>query len=80
MNIRLCKWGNSLAVRIPKSLLESAHLKEGDLFELRVSEDGSIVLRPARNKFTLDALLAGITPDNRHSEIDWGKPMGREES
>ena len=40
------RWGNSLAVRIPKGILERSRVREGDSLELNVSEDGGLVLRP----------------------------------
>jgi antitoxin MazE len=78
MTTRLAKWGNSLAVRIPKTVAESARLKEGDHLALAVNKDGSLVIRPTRRKYSLDELVNRITPANRHSETDWGEPVGNE--
>ena len=75
---QLSKWGNSLALRVPKAVIEEARLKEGDLLTLDVASNGSIVLRARRRKYELRRLVAGITPKNRHGETDWGKPIGRE--
>jgi antitoxin MazE len=74
---QLVRWGNSLAVRIPKTVLDQASLREGEELEIRV-EGGRISLQPARPKLTLKSLIAGITPGNVHSEQDWGKPAGKE--
>ncbi len=74
---QLVKWGNSKAVRIPKAVLEQAHMREGDELEIQVQE-GRITLEPLKAKLTLESLVAGITPENRHEEQDWGKPVGRE--
>lgn len=74
---QLVKWGNSQAVRIPKTVLEQAHLREGDELELQV-EDGRITIEPLKPKLTLESLVEGITPENRHEEQNWGKPVGRE--
>jgi antitoxin MazE len=70
-------WGNSRAVRIPKAILDEAQIREGDEVEVRV-ENGCIALTPVNPKVTLESLVAGITPENRHEEVDWGKPVGRE--
>jgi antitoxin MazE len=78
MDTRLTKWGNSLAVRIPRPAVEKAGLHEGDRLDLSVGEDGCVVLRPAKRKPTLSDLLAGITDQNRHAEADFGGPAGRE--
>lgn len=70
-------WGNSQAVRIPRAMLDQLRLNEGDEVELFV-ENGRLTLRPLQPKLTLDSLVAAITPENRHKEIDWGKPVGNE--
>ena len=74
---QLVKWGNSQAVRIPKTILEQANLREGEEIEIRV-ENGHIWLEPLRRRPSLEALVKKITPENRHGEQDWGKPVGSE--
>ena len=74
---KIAKWGNSLAVRIPKTVAEQARLQEGDAILIEVPE-GQIRLRPAQRIPTLKELVAQITPENRHREIDWGPDVGRE--
>jgi antitoxin MazE len=75
---QVSKWGNSLAVRIPKTLAREARLAEGDRLTLDLETDGSIVLRPARRKYDRRQLVSGITTKNRHSETAWGPSAGRE--
>jgi antitoxin MazE len=75
--VQLVKWGNSQAVRIPKTILEECNLREGEELEIRV-ENGHIWLQPLSKKPTLKALVEKITPENRHGEQDWGKPVGNE--
>jgi len=79
MQTQVGKWGHSLAVRIPKAVAAQAHLQEGERLEMSVSEDGALVLRPARPRYALDDLLAGITPANCHAETAWGEPQGQEQ-
>ncbi len=79
MQLHLAKWGNSLAVRLPKNILDAAKMKEGDILELQVVEDGSLLIKPTAKKYDLDDLLAGFTAENRHPESDWGAPVGGEE-
>jgi antitoxin MazE len=74
---QLVKWGNSQAVRIPKTILEQCNLREGEELEIRV-ENGQIWLDPLIHRPTLEALVKRITPENRHGEQDWGKPVGNE--
>jgi antitoxin MazE len=75
--VRVAKWGNSLAVRIPKAVAEQARLKEGDAVSIEVV-DGHIELRSAERIPTLEELVTQITPENRHGEIDWGPAVGKE--
>ncbi|MCK6450842.1 MAG: AbrB/MazE/SpoVT family DNA-binding domain-containing protein [Alphaproteobacteria bacterium] len=75
MRARISKWGNSLAVRLPRALTEQVGLKEGGAVEIVANDDAIVLRKPA---YTLDDLVAQITPENLHSETDWGKPRGRE--
>jgi antitoxin MazE len=74
---RIVKWGRGLAVRIPKAVAEKARLHEGGSVLIEVSE-GQIKLRPVKGTPTLEELVAKITPENRHVEIDWGPAVGKE--
>jgi antitoxin MazE len=71
------RWGNSLAVRLPKALADQAGLREGANVTLSV-EDGMLVIRKSTKRTTLADLLAGCRDDNRHEPIEWGPPVGRE--
>ncbi len=73
----ISKWGNSLGLRLPKSVAREAQLDEGDKVEVSV-RNGTIVVRPTRPSYSLDDLVARITPRNRHGESDWGTPVGHE--
>jgi len=78
MVTKVRKWGNSLAVRIPKALAREIEAECGCEVNLEV-ENGRLVITPVkRPRYTLKELLAGITPENLHGEVDWGPPMGRE--
>jgi len=78
MNTRIQKWGNSLGLRIPKSLAEEAGVEAGSEVELSV-KDGQLVVTPTRRrKYRLRDLLRKVTPENVHDEIDTGGPVGRE--
>lgn len=74
---RVMKWGNSLAVRIPKAVAESAGLQEGDPILIDATK-GHVQLRAAERIPTLEELVAQITPKNRHKELDWGPDVGEE--
>lgn len=73
------KWGNSLGIRIPKEAADRISIDQGSEMELHVIGNESITLKPKRTKkrYTLEELLAQITSENRHEEIDSGT-VGRE--
>ena len=75
MNSHVQRWGNSLAVRIPKVFADETGLSPNDEVEITV-QDGRIVLTPLKAKmYLLDELLAGITPENHHDEWDIAKTL-----
>ncbi|MHA0035237.1 AbrB/MazE/SpoVT family DNA-binding domain-containing protein [Deinococcus sp. PESE-13] len=79
MTSQIQKWGNSLALRIPKALAQQVGLTQSSEVELLL-QDGQIVIRPVpAPQYDLAALLAEMTPENLHGETDWGAPEGREE-
>jgi len=75
--VQVVKWGNSQAVRLPKEVLQQAQVREGDELTVR-AEQGRIALESAALEITIEKLVAGITPQNRHGETTWGKRVGNE--
>lgn len=77
MKTCLKKWGNSLALRIPKSFASHVGLEPDATVELSL-EEGKIIIAPATPSFKLEDLLAGITKLNLHGETDTGPAVGKE--
>lgn len=78
MRVQVQKWGNSLALRIPKPFAEEAEVREGTFVNLSVSE-GRLVAAPVPNRrITLKGLVSGIAESNLHGETDTGPSIGRE--
>lgn len=78
MQAKIQKWGNSLAVRIPKSLAMEAHLAQEVLVELAVAK-GKLIIAPIKKRqYKLEELVAGITEENLHKEDIWGPAVGSE--
>ena len=78
MKVQIQKWGNSLALRIPKSFAIESKVKQGSVVEVSL-EQGKIVVAPiAEPEFTLDDLLAKVTKRNLHKEVDTGRSLGKE--
>jgi antitoxin MazE len=70
MTTVVAKWGNSLAVRLPRGVAAEAAVSDGDAVDVTV-EAGAIVVRLAARRYTLDELVQRITPRNRHGETGW---------
>ena len=78
MKARVQRWGNSLAVRIPRAFADDLGLVDGAPVELTLDE-GSLTLRPAPSPaYRLVELLDRVTRENRHGEEDLGPPAGGE--
>jgi antitoxin MazE len=69
--------GNSLALRIPKSLGEDSGDNAGSVVDFRVVR-GRLIATPVRGKYELGELLAGVSKANLHGEVDSGEAVGRE--
>lgn len=78
MQTKIQKWGNSLAIRIPKSFALDINLKQDELVDLSVDES-KIIITPIRGKkYSLEELLKGVSKNNLHSEVETGSPIGKE--
>lgn len=78
MKVQIQKWGNSLALRIPKAFAVESNVTGGSTVEVSM-ENGNIVVKPIKEPmYTLEELVEGITDENRHGEVDWGRPVGNE--
>ena len=78
MNVLIKKWGNSASVRIPAPVMAAAKLSLNQPVDVR-EEQGRIIVEPIRSRdYDLATLIAGITDQNRHDEVDFGRPVGKE--
>ena len=78
MQARIQRWGNSLALRIPKAFALTAGLASDTLVEITIVEGQLVVTPISPTPLTLDQLLAGVTEDNRHDEYATGPQRGLE--
>jgi antitoxin MazE len=76
MRGHVAKWGNSLALRLPKAFVDRLHLKEGGAVDLDV-DDGRLLITPTKPSYDLKELLAGISNENQPESFDVS-PMGQE--
>jgi antitoxin MazE len=78
MQTKIQKWGNSLALRIPKSFALNVNIKQNELVDLSIDK-GKIIITPiAQKEYSLEELLEGVSENNLHSEFDTGAPAGKE--
>ncbi len=78
MITKIRKWGNSLALRIPKALADSVGLGNGTEIELIIEGEKLVIMRSPSSHPDLEDLLSRVTTENVHEEIDFGEPVGRE--
>lgn len=78
MKTRVQRWGNSLAVRIPKSFAEEVGLMDGSTVEMRLVEGGLLVEPASTRPLSLEELLDGVSESNLHGEVDTGPAQGLE--
>lgn len=78
MRTRVQKWGNSLALRIPKSFATEVGLQRETSVEVSLA-DGKLIITPVtKPKLTLKQLLAKVTKENLHHEVDTSPAIGNE--
>lgn len=78
MRVRVQKWGNSLALRIPKVFASSAHVGQGSTVDVSL-EKGRLIVTPEKTtEYSLDELLARVNKKNIHKEVSTGKAVGNE--
>ena len=79
MKVKIQKWGNSLAVRIPKSFAVQAEIEQDTTVDLSVIE-GNIIVKPEKRKpkLSLEELLQQVSAENLHGEVHTSEPVGKE--
>lgn len=77
MRIKIQKWGNSLALRIPKAFAFQSRIRQNEYVNLKLDNDKIVVEPIEEKKYNSDELLVGIKKSNLHKEIDFGKNWGR---
>jgi antitoxin MazE len=78
METNIQKWGNSLGVRLPKSIAHSKSFKEGSRVSISALEDGLSIKVVTKKQHTLSDLLKRVTKSNTHTELDWASARGNE--
>lgn len=78
MRVKVQKWGNSIALRIPKAFALETSLKCGSTVELSL-DNGKLIIEPVSpQEYSLENLLSAVKETNIHKEYSDGKPLGKE--
>jgi len=80
MQVRIAKWGNSLAVRLPRAIVDELELADGQSVDVAV-ENGSVRLKPSRSRVRLSDLVAEaerLGPAAHPDVVAWGADIGAE--
>ena len=77
MIAKTVKWGNSLALRIPKPIAREFGIEENTPVDISYREN-EIVITPVKTVYRLVDLLAKVSPKNLHHEVEMSVPVGRE--
>ncbi|HAM53706.1 MAG TPA: hypothetical protein DCP92_24560 [Nitrospiraceae bacterium] len=78
MIVKAAQWGNSIGVSIPRTLAKKKGIEVDSAVEVTETEEGVIIKPAGKKEYSLKELVKGITPQNRHSEVDFGLPVGKE--
>jgi antitoxin MazE len=78
MRATIQKWGNSLALRIPKVVSKELGIEEATAVEMRVDNSALIVKAKKTKKLVLKELLAKINDKNCHEAIETDPAIGKE--
>jgi antitoxin MazE len=78
VQVQIAKWGNSLGLRVPRDVAARAGLTEGARVDVEARGDGAIVITKSKRRFTLEELVAGMTPDKQHPALIDDAPRGAE--
>jgi antitoxin MazE len=76
---KIQKWGNSLAVRIPKPFADSVGFDIATEVDFHIEDDRLVITKSSPSDYSLNELLSQVTSDNLHGEVDLGIPIGHEE-
>jgi antitoxin MazE len=77
MTTKVSKWGNSLALRLPKSMIKELNLQDGSEVSI-IEENGKIVILPTKKDLTIQELIQGMTVDGVMDQYKKNESIGKE--
>lgn len=78
MITKTAQWGNSIGVRIPRDLAKRVGISVNSTVEIDEADNGIVIKPVGKKEYSLKELVNGITRQNRHHEVDFGRPVGKE--
>ncbi len=78
MQTQIKKWGNSLALRIPKAFAEEMAITDDSSVEIAIIDGKLVIVPTAEPEYLLEEMLEQISSNNLHEEIDSGDAIGGE--
>lgn len=78
MEARLQKWGNSVGIRIPHSLLKELNIKVNDLIKLEKVDDKIVITKQINHKISLAEMFREYHGDNLAKDFTWDEARGKE--
>lgn len=78
MEAKIQKWGNSVGIRIPSSILKSLNIKTNDILNIEQEEDKIVIRIPKKKKISLEERFNNYHGENLSKDFSWDDPMGEE--
>lgn len=78
MEAKIQKWGNSVEIRIPSSILKSLNIKTNDILNIEQEEDKIVIRIPKKKKISLEERFNNYHGENLSKDFSWDDPMGEE--
>ena len=78
MEAKVQKWGNSVGIRIPSSILKSLNIKTNDILNIEQEEDKIVIRIPKKKKISLEERFNNYHGENLSKDFSWDDPMGEE--
>ena len=78
MEAKVQKWGNSVEIRIPSSILKSLNIKTNDILNIEQEEDKIVIRIPKKKKISLEERFNNYHGENLSKDFSWDDPMGEE--
>ncbi|MDR0580306.1 MAG: AbrB/MazE/SpoVT family DNA-binding domain-containing protein [Campylobacteraceae bacterium] len=77
-NIKLATWGNSTALRLPKTLLNQLGIDKNSTVSISITENQELLIKPVYKHKTLKERFEGLNSNYQSELVNWGEVTGEE--